>query len=138
MDKIDISVSSKEESDMRKMRTPEIDVIRFTESDIVAASGGKFITIADLGDSHNVTAKFTIGANTLDSNTIFNEGYDKCKDMMNACAGGETDGWIFVGNNQTQLFGLARDDCWGYDDSEYYSVYNGTYEWNGNIFLKKQ
>ena len=55
---------------MRKMRTPEIDVIRFTESDIVAASGGKFITIAYLGDPYNVSAKFTMGANTWNSKTV--------------------------------------------------------------------
>ncbi len=136
MDKIDISVSSKEESDMRKMRTPEIDVIRFTESDVIVASA-KTITVAGLGDPDNVSATFKMGANTWDSNTIVNAGSDTCKDMMNAYAGGETDGRIYVGNAQIPVFGLALDDYYGNDKSEQYSVINGTYVWNGNAFKKK-
>ena len=54
---------------MRKMRTPEIDVIRFTESDVIVASA-KTITVAGLGDPYNVSATFKMGANTWDSNTI--------------------------------------------------------------------
>lgn len=125
---------------MRKMRTPEIDVIRFTESDIVAASGGKFITIAGLGDCYTEAkiATFTMGANTWNSITIVNAGEAKCKDMMDAYAGGKTTGgYIYVGNEQKQVFDLAGVDYW-LEDSEEYSVYNGTYEWNGNKFLKKQ
>ena len=122
---------------MCKMRTPEIDVIRFTESDIVAASGGKFITIAGLGDRNNVGATFKMGANTWDSNTIVNAGDGTCKNMMNAYAGSETNGYIYVGNEPRQVFGLALDDYFGFDNSEQYSVYNGTYVWNGTAFTKQ-
>ena len=50
---MNVSVSSKEESDMRKMKTPEIDVIRFTESDVIVASGGGILTLSQMGDGDN-------------------------------------------------------------------------------------
>ena len=135
---MNISVCSKEESDMRKMRTPEIDVIRFTESDIVAASGGKFITIAGLGDPDTVSAKFTMGANTWDSKTVVDAQSSGVETMMDEYSGGKTNGYIYGDYEQIQVFDLASADLYWYDNSQQYSAFNGTYEWNGNIFLKKK
>ena len=123
---------------MRKMRTPEIDVIRFTESDVVAASGGKFITIAGLGDPYDVRATFKMGANTWDSKTVVDAQSSGVEKMMNEYSGGQTDGYIYGDYERIQVFDLAHADYNGYDNSEQYSAFNGTYEWNGSIFLKKQ
>ena len=123
---------------MRKMKTPEIDVIRFTESDIVAASGGKFITIAYLGDPYNVSAKFTMGANTWNSKTVYEAGPSGVEKMMNVYSGGTTDGYIYGDLERIQVFDLAAADLYWSDNSAQYSAFNGTYEWNGNVFLKKQ
>ena len=121
---------------MCKMRTPEIDVIRFTESDIVAASGGKFITIADLGDRATVSATFKMGANTWNSKTVVDAQPSGVAEMMDDYSGGQTEGKIYIGEQSVFVFSLALADVVE-DDAPSYSVYNGTYVWNGTAFTKQ-
>ena len=121
---------------MCKMRTPEIDVIRFTESDIVAASGTKFMTIAGYGDPNNVGATFQIGSRAAWTSQQVYANQDAFEAEMDAYAGDKTWGKIWFDEKRSDYVKyLAMDDCF---DSDGTMSVNGTYEWNGNKFLKKQ
>ena len=120
---------------MRKMRTPEIDVIRFTESDVIVASA-KTITVAGLGDPNNVKATFQIGSRTAWTSQQVYANEDAFVAEMDAYAGGDTLGWLWDGNDGYSVWGLAMSDV-EKSDSNNESNYNGTFEWNGNAFRKK-
>lgn len=124
---------------MLKMKTPEVDVIRFTESDIVAASGGRFLTVAGLGNTIP-DATFTIGSsNVWSSEQVNNNNSGFTTAVNNYLGSNDFDGKLYAGSNSYSVSDLAYNDFMGmdgmWDDTE--AQYNGTFEWNGSRFVKQ-
>ena len=123
---------------MSKMTKPTVDVVRFTESDVIVASGG-MMTITGLGNGSTKDARFVFGptdyANYTSSDIItepgvtnpyfftqFNSYFEtNFNDLDKITVGGET------------LLNLVSSDL-GEQTEGHYSDRNGTYRWNGTYF----
>ena len=85
---------------MKAMRTPKMDVVRFTESDVIVASGGALstVTISGLGNGNLGDNYLSYGSTELDltdasnhhlsfGNGFNNNGTIKTLDILNSEAG---------------------------------------------------
>ena len=118
---------------MTKMSTPEMDVIRFSESDVIAASGvvGKTLSITGIGDGQSGNAFLTIGGTSYRSNLVANSdsqfvaGYNAYMSGLNTYS---DDPYLYSGQNSLSIkvaLGSTADES---SDSDYHWI-DGTYEW---------
>lgn len=125
---------------MRKMKTPEMDVIRFDESDVIVASGGGtvpagILRVSGLDNYEAGDGKFAFGTHsyttgTMDSADFYNQLNDTFQSSwgtisnstsLNYDGGGTSLGWA-IGDD------LKGSNAWGLD---------GDYTWNGSSFSKQ-
>ena len=119
---------------MRKMKTPEMDVIRFNESDVIVASGDPVPanTLRLTGfNSGSVVGKFQVGDNSYTTNSDVSGLYDDLSTLAGTTVNGDT----CVSNGHYYMFSsLIRDDQGGMD----LDGYDGDYTWSGWYFKKNQ
>ena len=122
---------------MTKMSTPEMDVIRFSESDVIVASGGiagKTLSISGVGDGKEGNAFLTIGGTPYSSNLVvssdsqFVTGYN---DYMSGLSTYSEDILLRSGQNSLFIKTALGTDADGLSDSSY-SWIDGTYGWSND------
>ena len=108
-----------------KMETPKMDVVRFQEADVLAASTPVFqdkVTIANLGDSNYANNRVSGTAGT-GFNFTFNEiNSGSLAHLLNL------DSQFKNGDYNDSLRNLI--DKTNPEDADYYSHFIGTYEWS--------
>ena len=123
---------------MSKMKMPEIDVIRFSESDVIVASGGvvKTLSITGIDNGTNKDASLTLG----DGAPInYNDVYRRTETFTNAyntyMSGIDT-----YGTNSTRLYRNSYEgdttnvtiyNAFYREEENLYSWAEGSYIWNG-------
>lgn len=119
---------------MTKMSTPEMVVIRFSESDVIAASGGiagKTLSITGIGDGRSGNAFLTIGGTPYNSSQVYNNDDDFINGYNDYMSGQSTyseDILLHSGQNSLSIKVALGPDADGFSDSSYYWI-DGTYEW---------
>ena len=112
---------------MTKMSTPEVKVVRFTESDVIVASAT--FTFNNLGDG---VANGTIGYGGKEY-SIYLSGpeafYQAFYDNTNIAIGDYTP--VYYGEETTHAYMSSADQ---YDYDGRYSDYNGAYYWDNGVF----
>ena len=123
---------------MSKMKMPEMDVVRFNESDVIVASGDPNVfSVTGTGDREAQTASvdymgknYTTGA------------YHDLYDVMNGYNTGSapsTSGPIISMDGGVQniywLNDILYNDSW-YPNKDTTNV-NGTYDYNGNYWIRR-
>ena len=120
---------------MSKMRTPEIDVVRFSESDVIVASGFYKLSGADDNTANNLL--FTKGNTTLFSNS-------KTNPVNNFEANGfsadptfqYTNMWGDLVNNPISNLSKSDEQAETYVQIHMFDI-DGDYKWNGNAFVRQ-
>lgn len=124
---------------MGKMKMPTVDVVRFTESDVIVASGG-IMNVSNLGNGEEATdagdGVWKFGTLTYTSSDIHgNPGY--FVSQFNSYFGtkiASTADIRFAGRTGTDLYTLVEDDMEDIGQSSGDSGYNGSWRWNGSSF----
>ena len=115
---------------MSRLRTPEVEVIRFNEADVIVASGGT-LTMTNFGDSNSANNVTTYKSDKY----IYNDGQVGLDGFINYIKGdvGYNGNIMFDpgdGNEQSLIGALTyKDDVDGAD-------YNGTYRWYNGVFVR--
>ena len=113
---------------MRKMKTPEVDVIRFNESDVIVASGGPdSVRLAGLGNGQ-ADATLSFMGKTYDYNSL-NAAYDAISQEHSVPSNGL---YLYIPDipEATYSNNLFNADQ-GRDPSSN-SVWNGTYTYHSS------
>ena len=122
---------------MRKMKMPEMDVIRFNESDVIVSSGGvvsKTLTVNNLTDANRQNVSITCNGTTVGRDalrvgtgtavsSLLNDylgmpGYYKDNDDIRLCV---------TSTNYTRVPGLST-----FDDFGWYPEFEGDYTWDSS------
>ena len=122
---------------MSKMKSAQMTAIRFTESDVIVASGGigKTMTISDLGNGVERDGTFY---NSWRSSDI-NGTPSKYVEEMNAYLGTSYSNVSDFAVGNTNIWNLVQNDLSESQESPSGdSGYNGTWTWNGSAFVNKQ
>ena len=121
---------------MTKMSTPEMDVIRFSESDVIVASGvvGKTLSISGVGDGDKGNAFLTIGGIPYSSNQVVNytTGFSAAyNDYMSGLSTYSTGTMLHHsdGNNSLTINGAFMYDAGTSTSDSYNAWVNGSYVW---------
>ena len=122
---------------MTKMSTPKMDVIRFNESDVIAASGvvGKTLSITGIGDGQSGNAFLNIGGTSYSSSQVVNSdsqfvtGYNA---YMSGIDTYDSAKMIWRGNNDSLTINTALSDTADRSSNNSYSWIDGTYVWSND------
>ena len=120
---------------MSKMKVPEMDVIRFNESDVIVASGGvvsKTLTVNNLTDSNNKNVSITCNGTTVGRDAIYDASGTAVSSLLNSYLGIED---YYKNNddirlcvtptNYTRVPGLSSFDFMGW-----HPEFEGDYDWD--------
>ena len=123
---------------MSKMRVPEMDVVRFKESDVIVASGAKTMTISNFGDRINLNGRFTFGSFSYTNRDVHNN-FESFKSDFNSYFGANIqyrNQIVFDFDNAISydLSYLVRREV---VDSAANNICNGTYSWDGVKFNRQ-
>lgn len=118
---------------MPKMKAAKMDVVRFTESDVIVASGN-LVTLSGCDDDTTNNMLIKKGNTTLFSNsttnpvnTLVENGYVNNPEFSYYNKYGTS-------TKKSTLNDIADNESWGYLNS-YYPI-DGDYTWNGEVFTK--
>ena len=118
---------------MSKMTKPTVGVVRFTESDVIVASG--IMRVTGLGDGTPRTGTFAFGKRNYTASDIYGDGdYNPTFfSEFNAYFGTDytdADPIMVRGESLKVLVSNEMDDT----SASSQDWYNGTYRWNGTYF----
>ena len=109
---------------MKTMRAPKMDVVRFTESDVIVASGNEIVNLSNLGDG-----KYA-------NNTVSGDGFNLTFDGIQHGSYAHiinTGSTFNNGSSAKTLWDLIIETDNDGDNSN--SNFNGTYEWSNGQYI---
>ena len=127
---------------MSKMSAPEMDVIRFNESDVIVASVGaaeKTLSISGVGDGQGNTAFLNIGGtdytsrHVIDSDSDFIAAYNT---YMSGLTTYSSSTLLHRGQESLSIGTVLKDDADAGSSDIYYHWPNTTYTWNDGWYAQ--
>ena len=121
---------------MRKMKTPEMDVVRFKESDVIVASGGVpagVMTLTGYSDFTQGNGKMSFGGKDYSSEYIIYNTADFVNAVQKSYPGAGNVMYLKNASQEESARNFAWDDYYSgmpIDDAD------GDYEFNNGVFTK--
>ncbi len=136
---MDLSLSFMGEFDMRKMKAPEMDIIRFNESDVIVASGSepviRTITLSGMDDNGKGNGRYS-----FDDGRIFTTASSDRTALGNALVdyfGASSTNPNFVALEKSNFYSVTELNNYDQQGMDRGGTSNGTYIWAGNNFQQQ-